>query len=419
LPKKKALKQTQKTKDQMTKRELSRWQKEKRQERVALSFVIGTIVLVAAILFFGLWREILSRPGQIVARVGSANVTLGQLTDEIKYRAKTLDQQIVIAQSQVSQAQAQAANDPNSSFLVQYMQQQVQQLQQQRAQVGDGTTTLQDLIDTQLIKQEVIKRGGNVTQGDIDLEIQTQFQPQPEPTAAPTDVVTDTTGITATAPITGAAAATATPIPPTETPAPSPTAIPADAWKTQYQNTLKTYNITEAEFRRFTMEPSLWRTKLQDMIGATVPTTTEQIHAFHIVFTTESDARDAYTLMTQTNLSFEDEAKAVSTDTATKDLGGDLGWLPRGQQEEAFDTTAFSLTVGTISQPISTTEGFQIIKVTEKDANHPLSSTLLDSAKSTAFTNWLTAAQSSPDIKRYLDADKLTWLSKQIPVSLY
>ena len=406
MPKKKALKQTQQPKAPMTRRELSRWQKQKRQERLALAFVITTIALVVGIIFFGLWREILSRPGQIVATAGSDKITLGALAEQSKYEAKTLDYQIILTQNQLQQAKLQAQQDTTMSFLVQYVQQQLTQLQQQRIYLSDGSQVLENLVQRALIRQEVVKRGGNVTSGDVDLEIQRQFQPQ-EP--APTQPVTDTATLTGTTGLTATAVLT---------PTPSPTPIPADAWKTQYQDTLTTYGITDAEFRRFTMEPIVWENKLKDMIGAEVPTTGAEVHARQILVATESDARDILALMKGApGTTFEELAKARSTDTATKDSGGDLGWVLPGELSTELDTVAFTLAPGQVSDVISTTQGAYLLKVDEKDANHALSTTQLDTKKTAAYNDWLTQATGSPDVKRYLDASKQTWLSKQIPAA--
>ena len=147
MAKKKVAKKTEVAPAQMTKRQLSRWQRQKRDERIAAIFVACTIAAVIGIILFGIWHEIIAPPGETVARVGNQNVTLGQVAEDAKYQAKTLDTQIALTQQQLSQIQAQSASDPNASFLLQYGQQQLQQLQLQRLQLGNGQTQLQDLID--------------------------------------------------------------------------------------------------------------------------------------------------------------------------------------------------------------------------------------------------------------------------------
>jgi parvulin-like peptidyl-prolyl isomerase len=384
----------------MTRRELTRWQKQQRQERLALFFVIATIASIVLILGFGIWREILSRPGQVVARVGATNITLGALADETKYRAKTLDRQIELTDLQVRQAKAQAQSDPTSSFLVQYLEQQLQQLQLERLQMGYGQTLMEEMIERELIRQEVLKRGAHVTAADIEAEIQLEFQP----TAPSLDALTDTEPITDTA----------------ATPTPVPTPIPADAWKASYQETLTTYNLTDAEFRRFTMEPTVWRKKLQDILGATVPTSAEQVKARHILVATEVEANDILALLNGTPpASFEDLAAASSTDTTTRDQGGDLGWFPRGVMTPAFEEAVFAMQPGQVSGVIATTFGFHIIKLEERDANRPLTADQISQAKTTAYNNWLGEAQQTTSIQRFFDSDKQTWLNKQIPEFLY
>lgn len=400
MPKKKA-KQDLAPKAPMTKRELSRWQKEKRQERIALIAVVTVIAFVAGILLFGFWREVWSRPGQVVARVGNAAITLGRLEQETAYRAKVLDKQIELTNAQVYEYKANAqSGDETASYLVQYIEQQLQQLQMQRVQLGYGTSVLEELIENELIKQEVVKRGGQVTAADVDAQVRLQYQPTPEPTA----VLTDTASITATANL---------------TPAPTATAIPEDAWKSNLANTLAAYEITEADFRKFTMEPSVWRSKLTALLGDTIATTAEQVHARHILVATEDEARSLLTLLKEQKSTFEELAAASSTDTQTKDQGGDLGWFARGTMAAEFEAAAFALEPGQISEPISTTYGFHIIRVEEKDANRALSTDQLETARSTAFSNWLTTATASSDIQRSLDADKQTWLNKQIPEALF
>jgi peptidyl-prolyl cis-trans isomerase D len=62
---------------------------------------------------------------------------------------------------------------------------------------------------------------------------------------------------------------------------------------------------------------------------------------------------------------FADLAKQYSEDT-TKDKGGDLDWIVRGQTVAEFEAAAFSLPKGSISDLVKTEYGFHIIEVIDR-----------------------------------------------------
>jgi peptidyl-prolyl cis-trans isomerase D len=63
-------------------------------------------------------------------------------------------------------------------------------------------------------------------------------------------------------------------------------------------------------------------------------------------------------------------AKEYSQDPGSKDKGGDLGWILKGQTVPEFQDVAFSLPVGQVSGLVKTQYGFHIIKVLGKETAH-------------------------------------------------
>jgi peptidyl-prolyl cis-trans isomerase D len=101
----------------------------------------------------------------------------------------------------------------------------------------------------------------------------------------------------------------------------------------------------------------------------------DRVHVAHILFKTvgKTDAEVAEIQKTAEMVDqkakhggdFAALAKQYSDDT-TKDQGGDLGWIVRGQTVPEFEQAAFTLPVGSISDLVRTQYGFHIIHVIER-----------------------------------------------------
>lgn len=72
---------------------------------------------------------------------------------------------------------------------------------------------------------------------------------------------------------------------------------------------------------------------------------------------------------------FAELAKKNSQDPGSKDKGGELGWIVKGQTVAEFEKTAFAQNKGQISDPVQTSFGFHIIQTEDKEDAHvkPLS----------------------------------------------
>lgn len=84
--------------------------------------------------------------------------------------------------------------------------------------------------------------------------------------------------------------------------------------------------------------------------------------ASHILVKEPSLARDISTRIKRGE-DFSKMAKEYSS-CPSKSKGGDLGWFTSGQMVKPFEEAVKRLSVGSISDPISTQFGFHVIKKT-------------------------------------------------------
>lgn len=104
----------------------------------------------------------------------------------------------------------------------------------------------------------------------------------------------------------------------------------------------------------------------------------KQVKASHILLETKEKAHEVKKKLADRQ-DFSQLAKEYSTDTQTKENGGDLGFFGSGKMVKEFEEASFALSVGEISDPVKTEFGYHIIKVTEvrdaQDANYEQSKT--------------------------------------------
>lgn len=105
-------------------------------------------------------------------------------------------------------------------------------------------------------------------------------------------------------------------------------------------------------------------------------TTEEERQARHILIQVDAEAdeaaideaRDEASSIVQrirAGESFEELARQSSGDPGSAEQGGDLGFFSRGVMVPEFDSVAFSLETGIVSDPVRTEFGFHIIEVTD------------------------------------------------------
>ncbi|MED3033637.1 peptidylprolyl isomerase PrsA [Bacillus tropicus] len=95
-----------------------------------------------------------------------------------------------------------------------------------------------------------------------------------------------------------------------------------------------------------------------------------EIKASHILVSDENEAKEIKKKL-DAGASFEELAKQESQDLLSKEKGGDLGYFHSGAMTPEFETAAYKLKIGQISDPVQSPNGYHIIKLTGKKDLQP------------------------------------------------
>lgn len=156
----------------------------------------------------------------------------------------------------------------------------------------------------------------------------------------------------------------------------------------QFDTWLQTNDWTYEEYRA-RQHSMMLSSQMFERVTQNVPTKAEQVHARHILVGNESDARNILAQL-QAGADFAALARQHSLDPSTKESGGDLGFFPRGtlvvpEVEEA----SFALSVGQISDVISSAMGYHIVQVLERVQDKPLTEESWQQLREATFRRWV------------------------------
>ena len=404
----------------VTKKHLARQERERRQNRYILITSITVIVIVVGLIGYGIAQQYIIQPRQPVAKVLDQVITTKQFQTFARYERLQY-----IQQYQQYQQFAQMFGGDQSSQA--YIQQYLDQISAALEPTVVGQNALKFLIENQFIQKEADKRGITVSDDELNVTLQKYFNYYPSgtptptetsipiptstlnptqyalvtstPTTPPTATITPTPVITITATATPTPTTVITPTTPTPTSTPLPTATPYTL--EGYQKSFQTYitdinsfaGLSESDFRWIT-RMQLLRQKVFDVITADVAREQDQVWARHIVVSDQTKAQSIYDRLTKGE-NFETVATEVYSGTVPSSPV-DLGWFGLGTLPSTnAEDIVFKLQISQISEPIQTTNGWEIYQVLGHEIR-PLTDTQYQQLKDTEFTKWLDA-QNTPD----------------------
>lgn len=369
----------------LTRKQISRRQREERQRRLILLGAGAVLLLVLGILGFGYYETKFLKPASPVTVVNGVPLRTDEYQKMVVFQRFTLDQYRRNLERQLSQLDT---SDETAAAIVNLFQQELARLELQRAQIPSQAPEM--MIEDELIRQGAQEGGITVTEEEIDGTIEEGYGYLREPV---TPTVAPTPTITVTEPIT-----------------PTPTLPPVT--KEQFEQVYQQYLAALAEvgisegFYRDMVRQGLLRSKMWEVTGRDVPASEEQVRVRRIVLETEEEA-EAVRERLEAGEDFITLAQELSIDEATKENGGDLGWMAFDERDISLSAMAFQLEVDEISQVIETARGYEILKLEEKDEDRELDPATLQRRKNAAFSTWLNDLKAEATIESYWSEEKV------------
>jgi parvulin-like peptidyl-prolyl isomerase len=403
-----------------SKKHLARQEKENRQKKTLLISLIAILGAILLLVVYGLLNDTVLKPKKVVARVNDSTITVEQFQNRVKYERSSLTNTFL----------QYALSD-----FAYFFQSQLLGVQNQLDDyITFGGNVLDTMIQEELVAQMADEMGITVSDEELNLFLQENFgyfangTPTPAPTEkiyptstlsrtqmaliTSTPIITEVpTEITATPTLepsltpslevtseaaTATVAPTATEIPPT------PTEYTYEGFQSVYATMVANMNtetgFEEADFRKYVLN-SLLQKKVFEELTKDITADQEMVWARHILVATEPEARLVLTKLSEGE-DWTDLAAKMSTDTSNSANGGDLGWFGRGQMVEEFETAAYALKIGEVSEPVKSEFGYHIIQVIGHEVR-TLSADELNTIKSAAYSKVIEQAKTEATIKKF------------------
>jgi parvulin-like peptidyl-prolyl isomerase len=143
---------------------------------------------------------------------------------------------------------------------------------------------------------------------------------------------------------------------------------------------------------------------MMDRVVEEVPTTTEHIRARHILVDTQQEAERIHAQL-EAGADFAALAKAHSLDESTRENGGDLGFFPRGiLMAPEVEEAAFALQPGQFSGVITSSLGFHIVQVVERDPARTINPENRRLLQDKVVQEWIESLWAQANVKRFTEA---------------
>ena len=200
-----------------------------------------------------------------------------------------------------------------------------------------------------------------------------------------------------------------------------------EAFAAALEQELKRSDLSDEEYRQM-IEADLLITRVQEVFSLSVPETIEQVRMRQILVGTEDEARSVLERL-DAGEDFGELAGELSLDNATKEEGGERGWVDSASEEEgrerewlardeldlSYAVKVFDLEVGVLSEPIPGPGGYFIFEVEEKEAEREVTPEQRTRISSSYRDLWLNEQGTLVPSTEFVssDQDKFQWAAEK------
>jgi parvulin-like peptidyl-prolyl isomerase len=175
-------------------------------------------------------------------------------------------------------------------------------------------------------------------------------------------------------------------------------------------------NLTLDEYLTF-VRAGVLRGNLLEKFTEELPETAESVHYRQIQVANQEQA-DAVRLRIEEGEDFADLAAELSLHEATKDDGGDMGWIPRGILDRSLEQTLFALDPGAVTTYPTATGAF-VYQVVEINPDRPIEETYRPSLAQRQLSEWVDEKVLLLNVDDRMDifsgdGDKIRWAVERV-----
>ncbi len=338
---------------------LTRAQKTRMQQGAALGFLGLVVVAVLFTLVFGILQQNIFIPNQAIVKVNGVSITQDYYRKILAYNAQATwnVMQAEIKQHNDLQTAVQAG-DATANQEDQVLISQIQSEEGNYAQTQITATTIQQIVEDQLIQQ------GAKTFEAADHVPASTFEPSKK------DIDDKLAAFKG--------------------------AFPANE---SYSTFLSRDNLQAADIRA-AIAIQLRRSMMQTYLAKKVVSPVQQAHLRHIQTGDLKSAQKVYGEIVKSG-DWKGLAKSTSLDTNSKDSGGDMGWVPPWTGDAAIENWAYApgRKVNDISPAFADANGtFQVVQLLGYETR-PVDASILSASQSNALAHWLSGQKVLPSNK--------------------